>query len=47
MIKNLDEDGIIQIGSTVSSEDILVGKVTPKGETDLTPEDRLLRSCKI
>ena len=44
MIKNLDEDGIIQIGSTVSSEDILVGKVTPKGETDLTPEDRLLRA---
>lgn len=44
MIKNLDEDGIIQVGSFVSSEDILVGKVTPKGETDLTPEDRLLRA---
>lgn len=44
MIKNLDEDGIIQVGSTVNSEDILVGKVTPKGETDLTPEDRLLRA---
>lgn len=44
MIKNLDENGIIQVGSAVSSEDILVGKVTPKGETDLTPEERLLRA---
>lgn len=44
MLRNLDEDGIVLIGSEVNSEDILVGKVTPKGETDLTPEDRLLRA---
>lgn len=43
-IKNLDENGIIRIGSEVHSEDILVGKVTPKGDTELTPEDRLLRA---
>ena len=44
MLKYLDEDGIIQIGSEVKSGDILVGKVTPKGETELTAEERLLRA---
>lgn len=43
-LRNLDEDGVIVIGSEVHSDDILVGKVTPKGETDLTPEERLLRA---
>ncbi len=43
-LKDLDEDGIIRIGAEVSSNDILVGKVTPKGETELTPEERLLRA---
>lgn len=43
-LKNLDEDGIIRIGAEVDSGDILVGKVTPKGETELTPEERLLRA---
>ena len=43
-LKDLDEDGIIRIGAEVNSGDILVGKVTPKGETDLTPEERLLRA---
>jgi len=43
-IKDLDEDGIIRIGAEVRPGDILVGKVTPKGETDLTAEDRLLRA---
>ncbi|MDE7463693.1 MAG: DNA-directed RNA polymerase subunit beta, partial [Clostridiales bacterium] len=43
-LKNLDEDGIIRVGAEVDSGDILVGKVTPKGETDLTPEERLLRA---
>ena len=43
-LRNLDEDGIIRIGSEVRPGDILVGKVTPKGETQLTPEERLLRS---
>ena len=43
-LKNLDEDGIIQIGSEVKAGDILVGKVTPKGETELTAEERLLRA---
>lgn len=43
-LKNLDEDGIVGIGAEVGSGDILVGKVTPKGETQLTPEERLLRS---
>ncbi len=42
--KNLDEDGIIQIGSHVAAGDILVGKVTPKGEQDLSPEERLIRA---
>ena len=44
LLKNLDEDGIIRVGAEVDSGDILVGKVTPKGETDLTPEERLLRA---
>ena len=43
-LKNLDEDGIVRIGSFVRPGDILVGKVTPKGETELTPEERLLRA---
>jgi DNA-directed RNA polymerase subunit beta len=43
-LKNLDESGIIRIGAEVSSGDILVGKITPKGEGDLTPEERLLRA---
>ena len=43
-IKNLDERGIIRIGAEVDSGDILVGKVTPKGETELTAEERLLRA---
>ena len=43
-VKNLDQDGIICIGSEVSAGDILVGKVTPKGETELTAEERLLRA---
>ncbi len=43
-LKNLDEEGVIRIGAEVRSGDILVGKVTPKGETQLTPEERLLRS---
>ena len=43
-IKDLDEDGIIRIGAEVHPGDILVGKVSPKGETDLTAEDRLLRA---
>jgi len=43
-LKNLDEDGIIRVGAEVSQGDILVGKITPKGETQLTPEERLLKS---
>jgi DNA-directed RNA polymerase subunit beta len=43
-LKNLDESGIIRIGATVKPGDILVGKVTPKGETQLTPEEKLLRA---
>ncbi|MEI6650179.1 MAG: DNA-directed RNA polymerase subunit beta [Candidatus Moraniibacteriota bacterium] len=42
-LKNLDEGGVIRIGAEVSSGDILVGKITPKGEGDLTAEERLLR----
>ena len=42
-LKDLDESGIIRIGAEVRAGDILVGKVTPKGETDLTPEEKLLR----
>ena len=44
MLKDLDERGIIRIGAEVRSGDILVGKVTPKGETELTAEERLLRA---
>ncbi len=43
-IKDLDEGGIIRIGAEVSPNDILVGKITPKGEKELTPEERLLRA---
>ena len=43
-LKDLDEDGIIRKGAEVNSSDILVGKVTPKGETELTAEERLLRA---
>ena len=43
-LKDLDENGIIRIGADVRPGDILVGKVTPKGETELTPEERLLRA---
>jgi len=43
-LKNLDEHGIIRIGAEVTAGDILVGKVTPKGETELTAEERLLRA---
>jgi DNA-directed RNA polymerase subunit beta len=43
-LRNLDETGVIRIGAEVRTGDILVGKVTPKGETQLTPEERLLRS---
>ena len=43
-LKNLDEDGIIRIGAEISSGDILVGKITPKGETTLSAEEKLLRA---
>ncbi len=43
-LKNLDENGIIRIGAEVRAGDILVGKITPKGETELTSEERLLRA---
>ncbi len=43
-LKDLDEQGIVRIGADVRAEDILVGKVTPKGETELTAEERLLRA---
>ena len=43
-LKNLDETGIVRIGAEVGTGDILVGKITPKGESDLTPEERLLRA---
>ncbi|HOX60547.1 MAG TPA: DNA-directed RNA polymerase subunit beta [Candidatus Magasanikbacteria bacterium] len=43
-LKNLDSEGVVRIGAEVHSGDILVGKITPKGETDLTPEERLLRA---
>jgi DNA-directed RNA polymerase subunit beta len=43
-LKNLDEEGIVRVGAEVRAGDILVGKITPKGETQLTPEERLLRS---
>jgi len=44
VLADLDERGIVRIGAEVSAGDILVGKVTPKGETELTPEERLLRA---
>ena len=44
MLKDLDDRGIVRIGADVRDGDILVGKVTPKGETELTPEERLLRA---
>ncbi len=43
-LENLDEEGIIRVGAEVSSGDILVGKITPRGESDLTAEERLLRA---
>jgi len=43
-LKNLDEDGIVRIGAEVNSKDILVGRTTPKGEVELTPQERLLRA---
>ena len=43
-LKNLDEDGIVRLGAEVRSGDILVGKISPKGESDLTPEEKLLRA---
>src|SRR3989339_1943159 len=43
-LRNLDAEGIVRIGAEVHSGDILVGKITPKGETELTPEERLLRA---
>ncbi len=43
-LRSLDESGIIRIGATIATGDILVGKVTPKGETQLTPEEKLLRA---
>ncbi len=43
-LKDLDEEGIIRVGAEVKEGDIMVGKITPKGETELTPEERLLRS---
>ncbi|MBI3627310.1 MAG: DNA-directed RNA polymerase subunit beta [Candidatus Sungbacteria bacterium] len=43
-LRNLDESGVVRIGAEVRSGDILVGKITPKGEADLTPEERLLRA---
>ncbi|MBQ7826845.1 MAG: DNA-directed RNA polymerase subunit beta, partial [Clostridia bacterium] len=44
VLKDLDADGIVRVGTEVRAGDILVGKTTPKGETDLTPEERLLRA---
>ena len=44
MLRNLDECGIIRIGARIKPDDILVGKITPKGETQLTPEEKLLRA---
>lgn len=43
-LKDLDEDGIVRVGAEVSAGDILVGKITPKGETELSPEEKLLRA---
>jgi DNA-directed RNA polymerase subunit beta len=43
-LKNLDEDGIVRIGSRVKGGDILVGKITPKSEGELTPEEKLIQA---
>ena len=43
-LKDLDDSGIVRIGAKVKASDILVGKITPKGETQLTPEEKLLRA---
>jgi DNA-directed RNA polymerase subunit beta len=43
-LRNLDEHGVVRIGAEVKSGDILVGKITPKGETDLSAEEKLLRA---
>ena len=43
-VKNLDENGIIRIGAEIKEGDILIGKITPKGESDPTPEEKLLRA---
>ncbi len=43
-VKNLDENGIVRIGAEIKEGDILIGKITPKGETDPTPEEKLLRA---
>ncbi|MCQ4765638.1 hypothetical protein, partial [Cloacibacillus evryensis] len=43
-LKNLDEDGIVRVGAEVKAGDILVGKVTPIGESDQSPEEKLLRA---
>ncbi len=43
-VKNLDENGIIRVGAEIKEGDILIGKITPKGETDPTPEEKLLRA---
>ncbi len=43
-VRNLDENGIVRIGSEIKEGDILIGKITPKGETDPTPEEKLLRA---
>jgi DNA-directed RNA polymerase subunit beta len=43
-LKNLDESGIIRVGASVKPNDILVGKITPKGETQLSPEEKLLKA---
>ena len=44
--KDLDENGIIRIGATIKEGDILIGKITPKGESDPTPEEKLL-ACHL
>jgi len=44
LLKDLDEYGIVRVGAEVGPDDILVGKITPKGETELTPEERLMRA---
>ena len=47
LIKDLDEFGIVRIGAEVGPDDVLVGKITPKGETELTPEERLMRAIFV